>query len=319
MNKTVFLIPAALACIFSCSCPDNEIVSNIIVAEGHVTYQMKSLERPFKVMFISDTHFTVEDGRGEPYYDYSKRMGGSAVEPENYGVTNGNDKRLAVSLEKAVKDSVELVILGGDIINFPSEASVEYVVKMMEDSGLEWAYTSGNHDWHYEGEPGVAADQRDKWESSSMKPLYQGENPLFYSRQINGINFLFIDDSTNEITDAQLEFLEKEIARGLPVILSIHIPVYLPGQNIDYGCGSPYWNRDNDIYYEIERREPWPEEGHTSTTYRFREIVLNEPSVIGIFAGHTHEWKVDCLSGKIQYVSGAGRDGHDVLISFVKL
>ena len=316
MKKTTFGLFLACCCFFSCSTPSP--VCNIIVDKEQVIYQMKQLEQPFKVMFLADTHFTIEDERGKPYYNYSKRMGEKAVEPQNYGITNGNNLKLAASLKKAAKDSVKLVILGGDIINFPSRASVEYILKMMNNSGLQWAYISGNHDWHYEGEPGTAVDQRNKWEKQSLSPLYQGKNPLFYSLQIHGINFLFIDNSTNEILDSQLEFLKKEIAKGLPIVLSMHIPIYLPGQNIDYGCGNPHWNKRNDIYYEIERREPWPENGHSPTTYRFRETVLKEPLIIGIFAGHTHEWKVDCLPNKIQYVSGANNSGYDVLIKFDK-
>ena len=292
-------------------------VGNVICSDGHVEFHMKRLEAPFKVMFLSDTHLTIEDERGKPYYHYAKRMGGSAVEPENYGLSNGRERALDISLFKARQDSVELVALGGDIINFPSLASVEYLLKIMEGSGLRWAYTAGNHDWHYEGEIGRADEHREKWENIALRPLYQGRDPLCHARQIHGVNFLFIDNSTNEITKEQLAFLRRETEKGLPIVLFMHIPIYLPGQNIDYGCGNPDWNRANDIYYKIEQREPWPEGGHSSTTYKFRDLVMSEPTIIGVFAGHTHEEKIDFFNGKIQYVAGANYEGHDVTIHFV--
>lgn len=43
------------------------------------------------------------------------------------------------------------------------------------------------------------------------------------------------------------------------MVLSMHVPVYVQGHDIDYGCGSPHWNKVNDCYCEIERREPWQE------------------------------------------------------------
>ena len=78
-------------------------------------------------------------------------------------------------------------------------------------------------------------------------------------------------------------------------------------------------DKAHDIYYEIERRAPWPAEGHTSTTYQFRDIVVNEPLIIGIFAGHTHEEKVDFFADKIQYVAGANYNGSDVILRFQPL
>lgn len=97
----------------------------------------------------------------------------------------------------------------------------------------------------------------------------------------------------------------------------MHIPIYMPGHNIDYGCGHPDWGKKHDIYYEIERREPWPEDGFTVTTYQLRELVLNSPRVIGVFAGHTHEAVADFFNSKLQYVAGANYNNEDVLIHFV--
>ena len=71
------------------------------------------------------------------------------------------------------------------------------------------------------------------------------------------------------------------------MVLFMHVPVYFPGQNIDYSCGHPQWDEAHDCYYEIERRQPWPKEGHTATTQAFCELVRECPQIIGCFAGHT--------------------------------
>lgn len=287
-----------------------------VVREGRVTFQAAGVAEPFRVLFLSDTHFTVEDSRGEPYRKYSERMGGAAVRPENYGVSNGRERQLLKVLAQARKDSVELVVLGGDMLNFPSLASVDSLLAIMTHSGLDWVYIAGNHDWHYEGEAGTSAEQRSRWESTALAPLYQGGDPLARAEVRHGVNLVFIDNSTLEVTPGQLDFLRREIARGLPMVLFMHVPVYFPGQNIDYSCGHPQWDEVHDCYYEIERRQPWPKEGHTATTQAFCELVRECPQIIGCFAGHTHERAIDFYNGRLQYVVGANHSGDAVTIRF---
>lgn len=293
-------------------------VDNIVVKNSDVYYYVENLKTPFNVLFLSDTHFTVEDERGQEFYLYTQRMGGDFVNPENYGITNGREKSLMASLEKAKNSEADLVVLGGDIVNFPSLASVEYIYELLNNSGMNWMYIAGNHDWHYEGEPGFAFIQREKWTQSNLKPLYQGFNTMFRSQIIHNINFVVIDNSTFEITEEQLAFFKEQINKGLPIVLFLHIPLYLFGHDIDYGCGSPDWNQQNDCYYKIERREPWPKDGGSETTFQFRNLVFNSQEVIGIYAGHVHQEAVDFFSNKIQYVSAANYDNKDVLIHFMK-
>lgn len=292
-------------------------LESLTVKDGQVYYYLRHAEKNFKVMFLADIHFTIEDERGKDFYSFTQRMGGSAVEPENYGKSNGREQALLGSLKEAKKAGCELVILGGDIINFPSLASVELLEQIMKESGLKWIYTAGNHDWHYEGEQGDAAALRDKWEQSNLKKLYQGQHPLYSSTVLYGINFVLIDNSTNEVTEEQLDFMQEQIEKGLPIVLSMHIPLYLPGHNIDYGCGNSQWNKKNDSYYEIEKRFPWPEEGHTQVTYAFRDLIFHCPLILGVYAGHTHEEAWDVGNNVFQYVAGANYNNEFFMMNFV--
>lgn len=150
-----------------------------------------------------------------------------------------------------------------------------------------------------------------------MKKLYQGQHPLYSSTVLHGINFVLIDNSTNEVTKEQLDFMQEQIEKGLPIILSMHIPLYLPGHNIDYGCGNPQWNKKNDPYYEIEKRLPWSEEGHTQVTYAFRDLIFHCPLILGVYAGHTHEEAWDVSNNVFQYVAGANYNNEFFMMNFV--
>lgn len=321
MRKLFYLTVLGLlvSCNTSNKCEKSgKFVANIGIEDQKVNYYMNNLSNPFKVMFLADLHFTIEDERGADFYQYTKRMGGSAVESENYGVSNGRERKLMESLEKAKKEGVEMVVLGGDILNFPSKASVDSLLQIMNNSELKWMFISGNHDWHYEGESGESADLRDKWIEKNLKPLYQGRNSLYTSEIINDINFIGIDNSVFEITPEQLDFFQKEVNKGLPIILMMHIPLHLPEyeNNLDYGCAHPRWNEANDDYYKIEQRIPWSKDGHTQTTYDFKELVLNAGNVIGVYAGHTHKRIVDIHDNIFQYVVDANYNGDDVIMNF---
>lgn len=97
-----------------------------------------------KVMFVADTHISYSDGLVEPYLDYAYRMHRAfASEPKM--------EALSMSLKSAKKSGCELAILGGDIINFPSEYNVKKLNECMANSEIPCRYIAGNHDWHFEG------------------------------------------------------------------------------------------------------------------------------------------------------------------------
>ena len=55
------------------------------------------------------------------------------------------------------------ISLNMQLIAILSRIGVEHLKAMLDASGLNWTYTAGNHDWHYEGEPGTSFAQREKW------------------------------------------------------------------------------------------------------------------------------------------------------------
>ncbi len=129
-------------------------------------------------------------------------------------------------------------MLTGDIVNNPSRSSKNFVYTALEDSGIEYLFISGNHDWHYEGMKGTADELRDKWANETLKPLYKGKNPLYYASVKAGINFVAIDNSTYQVSQQQLDFFKAELQKNKPTVLLCHIPIYtgLVGEKVST-CG----------------------------------------------------------------------------------
>ena len=97
----------------------------------------------------------------------------------------------------------------------------------------------------------------------------------------------------------------------------MHIPLYVPGRTIGFGCGHPQWGSETDRGFEIERRERWRVGGHTETTMTFRDEVFGCEEILGIFTGHTHRYSLDVISGTPQVVSkhNASAAYNDITVS----
>ena len=169
------------------------------------------------------------------------------------------------------------------------------------------------------GTDGTAA-LRAEWTSKILAPLYpKGADPLAYSVDVKGVKLLLVDDSTYEILPSQLDFVRRELAKGLPTALFMHIPLYAPGRGVGYGVGHPKWGAASDGGWKIERRERWPEAGHSETTFAFRRDVLAAPNLVGVFTGHVHVSSLDVCEGKANLTARAAVDGSTTKIEFLPL
>ena len=316
-RRNMFKFGAASAAAMALSRAQAEVkppepgVSFASVKES-LRFTMPSYKGACRFMVVGDSHLTIDDARGEPFKEYSGRMSKPYRSALHFrtGRPIASPDGFEYALAEAQKMKVDFLALVGDIVSFPSEAGVEYVRKRLDASGLNWMYISGNHDWHYEGLPGTEMELRAEWTKKRLAPLYQGADPMMASRVVKGIRFVFIDNSLYEILPEQLAFWKQETAKGEPVALMMHIPLYMPGYGPrEAGCAHPEWGAKVDPHWKIERRPQWPEAGHTQTTFAFRETVFSTPNLLGVFVGHDHCHMFAFDRGHVQCVTAANADG----------
>jgi len=246
-----------------------------------------------------DTHLGLHDGRDDAFADNYRRM---AQWP---GDTAAFEKMLA----EAKAADVDLLVLVGDQISFPTLANVDFLKGALEKGGVPWLYVAGNHDWHFEGDSGSDAEQRTRWIPRRLASLYPaGANPLCHSRVVKGVRFVTIDDSDYLITREQLDFWRGEVAKGDPTVLAMHIPIWVEGWHNQSTLGAPDWGAGIDRYWQIERRQRWPERA-TPETAAFREAVLNAPNLVGVFTGHIHQFMAANVRGRNMFSVPDNRKG----------
>ncbi|MBM3847895.1 MAG: metallophosphoesterase [Verrucomicrobia bacterium] len=327
MNRRLFLqsIPLLGAGLVSCSTSRSRSHGKAAV-RGSLSFDNPSvrcfspaIEKPVRLLLIPDTHLWRDDFRGEDFMRYSARMSKAYNSTRHFQTAAPTDpeQSFVAALKLAGQRNADLVVLAGDLFSFPSEAAIEWAQARLQDAALPYAYVAGNHDWHYEGMDGTSDLLRETWIQKRLRPLYQGVHPMMSVRKVGGLRVILLDNSTYEIHPEQLEFYRRQVKTGEPIALIVHIPLYVPGRSVGFGCGHPDWGGKNDKSFELERRPRWRETGHTETTLAFHREVFSTPNLLGVFAGHIHRPSSDAYLGVPQIVSDANAVGAYLDIEFL--
>ena len=259
--------------------------------ELKATIKIPGLADTLKIMQITDSHISIADESESDLMKYGERMHKAYMYPRKHYSLDTSETTFAYLddlLLKAKKEGVDLLLLTGDIVNFPSVVSVKYVYDRLIKTGIPWLYISGNHDWHYEGMEGNIDSLRKTWIGKSLMPLYNGLNPLYYSKVIDGINFVGIDNSTNQVNEMQVLFLKDQLTKKEPVILISHIPYDLISGLTQSGMKSLI-----DV------------------------ISSNSDKIVAVIAGHIHRTSYFFTGNLCQYTSLPAFQGAALTISAV--
>jgi predicted MPP superfamily phosphohydrolase len=259
--------------------------------ELKATIKIPGLADTLKIMQITDSHISIADESESDLMKYGERMHKAYMYPRKHYSLDTSETTFSYLddlLLKAKKERVDLLLLTGDIVNFPSVVSVKYVYDRLMKTGIPWLYISGNHDWHYEGMEGNIDSLRQTWIGKSLMPLYKGLNPLYYSKVIDGINFVGIDNSTNQVNEMQVLFLKDQLTKKEPVILISHIPYDLISGLTQSGMKSLI-----DV------------------------ISSNSDKIVAVIAGHIHRTSYFFTGNLCQYTSLPAFQGAALTISAV--
>lgn len=248
---------------------------------------------PFEIIHISDTHLTLADNRNdERKIKLAERRAKGFPEAEKV-------------LEKTSEISREHnapIIHTGDIIDFVSELNLDVTKKFTDENDVFTA--AGNHEFSlYVGEAKEDAAYREQ----SLPRVQQAfSNDIrFSSRVINGVNFVAVDNSYYLFDKWQLDSLKEEAAKGFPVVLCVHTPLYeeklyeylmrnVPENSPAYLMSVP---EDKMKKYSPDRYEQQKEDAVTHEAY---EYIINEKNIRVILAGHVHDKFAFPLGDKIQ-------------------
>lgn len=287
--------------------------------------RVEGLAHPLRLLHVTDSHIALADPDDEPHL--AKATPHHAKFRRYRREATGRD----VPTEQAFLDAVaharqaqvDLLALTGDIVHFPSRTNAAHVQTALTQSGLASLYTSGNHDWHYPGDIGRDELRAQCW--PALQPIYDcngpdANRPACAAREIGGVLFLAVDDSTYQVTAEQLAFAGQALTRGLPTVLLIHIPISIatlrPRTMTKWKA--PILIADPD--WALPSRTEWDTPADTPETLEFVRLCATAPNLIAVLCGHIHFPHADALSPQaVQYVTRPGYEGGHRLIDIVPL
>ena len=223
--------------------------------------------QPFSVLHISDTHLTFAN----------------PDEPENVQKYRRNRTELFGKRQyEALKDSIrwakinaDYLIHTGDLMDFVSDGNLIAVREAFGPDAGNVFGSIGNHEYWTPVEP--RPSHAECFSKCSKAYPY---NLHFGSQVINGVNFVSIDDAHNDVTQDQVEAFAKEVTKGLPIILLMHVPFPTP-RIVE--ATRKYWKWNSKFRNDPPKPITFGKRGQ-----EFIKYLKSEPLLKGILAGHEH-------------------------------
>ena len=264
------------------------------------------VEKPFTVLHMSDTHLTLADLR-----DGERKVTLAEKRVKHFPHA---EEMLTLADELAAKHNAP-ILHTGDLIDFVSLANLERAKEFVDAHDLFMA--AGNHEFSlYVGEAWEDAAYRNR-SLAKVQACFRNDIRMS-SRVIGGVNFVALDDGYYLFEEEQLDFLKAEVAKGLPIVLMMHNPLYEETYFDDvtfhrerlglkptekplcaYLTGVPEALMGH--YDDHRRRQQTPDE----VTERTVAYIKSEPLIKALLAGHVHYSLVTKLrEGASQIITG---------------
>lgn len=251
--------------------------------------------KPFSLLHISDTHLT------EAYsHESDKKQQLKKIRTDTFG---GEQRQALADTLAWAKEHVDYVVHTGDLIDFQSQANFDAVRELL---GKSITGCVGNHEWYPNEWLDGPFTENEDWKNRTRKDVESAFGPgvSFSSKVINGVNLVFVDDSFSTVTPDQVARFKAEVARGLPIILLMHVPIRSSEVS---SAGADYWGGSR-LLGDI--KDP--------VSLGFVDYLKGERLLKGILAGHLHITVQERFSPTAtQYVVGGNFDriGEKVVVS----
>lgn len=270
--------------------------------------ELDGISREYELIFVADSHISLCDDRDAGVSEKAAQRYEMFRSPEGLGA----DETFHNVMQYVKKEQPDLLILGGDIIDSAMWASIDFVSKELESTGVKWVYSMGNHDFEY--------DQEYYTERAYEEYLPRLQN---ISKTLEGcqiVDFedfviLMADDESNRVSEHAADTLAELSTGEKPVILVSHVPIEPKLDNTLWQESINVWGAggDGNSRVLLGDRSCWPDEA----TRKMLDLVFDENSPVElVLAGHIHFYHRDALNERlIQVVTGACFDNEIVKVT----
>ena len=267
------------------------------------------LEKPFSILHISDTHLTAV----YPNEDEKKQQL-HKIRTTTFG--GRQEEALRDSLDWA-RQHVDYVVHTGDLIDWQSEANFDLVKKYFGEGvvGCLGNHEFSQHMWLSEPKE-TGTEQYKDLTRKKLQEVFPYDIEL-QSQIVGGVNFVTLDDVYGYVTERQVELFRKDVKKGLPIVLCMHVPFHT--ENI-WRADIRFWHDEKSRFRNVapDPSGEYKRQQDDPVTSAFIAYLKTEPLLKAILAGHLHITIQDQFSPTAtEYVVGGNFLFHGEEILFI--
>lgn len=260
---------------------------------------IEELEKEHNFLFLADTHVIVPDAKDQPEV---QALGKSRIPYFKNSSGMNSEEQFPYWAEYINTHALDGVLLGGDIIDYPSESNLKYLKDELKKWKVPYLYTMGNHDAVY------------PWDETSAeyRPMFDELMKGSAAAQImeyEEMVVLAVDNSSYQVLPEALAAAKQALAMGKPVVLMMHIPLQTDSL---YEKVTNSWGEA--LMIGPDAKQP------NAVTQEFLDLILAEDSPVrAVVTGHVHMEDTSMLNERItQYVVDMSARGKGVVLQFGK-
>ncbi len=211
--------------------------SSILFDEKNIT--IDGMTNEYEVWFFADSHIIISDDEAsDEVLNYAKER----KELFTNDTQTDSSQILEQFIVKANQEKPDIILFGGDIIDFPSDANITFLQEQLSKLTVPYLFVTGNHDWtypwEYMTEEGAAKyrplldgiinssnQELEKDNSNNRKSVLSMLGNSYYGIvEFEDVVFLAVDDSANQVAAQAKEGIELAYSLEKPIILVQHVP-----------------------------------------------------------------------------------------------
>ena len=266
---------------------------------------VKGLKRDFRILHFTDLHACALDEAEKAAMEPVRRD----YIPPRQGLFGGgrpypSEAALPALMRYGEEIAADLILMTGDIIDFPSEANLTLLKTCVDSCKVPVLYVTGNHDWSYADDyhtENAAATYLTRVDAIAgamdHAAVYEDETVLVCAVDSG------LDRIRQETLEAYLTAARRAKATGKALILALHVPVHAETLVEDT---VRVWRKELTIGEGAFGKDD-------PATMAFYNAVAVESDLAPdiVIAGHVHFDHEDLFpNGTPQYITDIACDGH---------
>ena len=251
------------------------------------------LASDYEIWYLADSHIIVENGNeDEQTKAYASERKPGFMHESGYS----SDVVFSQFIDMANEQKPDLVLLGGDIIDFPSEANVAFLKSELQRLAVPYIMTYGNHDWTF---PWEYMTEEGK---AKYRPMLEEVMTDHYA-EFTDLTVVAVDNSSNQVEVDSMESLTNVTENGKPMILLMHVP--LSTEEL-IAKAKENWANPVTLGMQVHGGIA-PNEASTELWHMTHD---DESMIKAVLAGHVHFAHEEALSdATVEIVTDAGFKG----------